>query len=64
VLFNQLSDMLHQHHGQCPVKFLYQNDNIEGQLLLPEDYFVKPNKQLIDAVDTLLGDHVSKINYV
>jgi DNA polymerase-3 subunit alpha len=64
VLFNQLSDMLHRHHGQCPVKFLYQNDNIEGQLLLPEDYFVKPNQQLIDAVDTLLGNHVSKINYV
>jgi hypothetical protein len=42
---------------------LYQYNNIEGQLLLPEDYFVKPNQQLIDAVDTLLGDHVSKINY-
>lgn len=63
VLFNQLSDVLHQHHGQCPVKFLYQNDNIEGQLLLPEEYFVKPNQQLISEVDALLGNHVSQINY-
>ncbi|HCK61967.1 MAG TPA: DNA polymerase III subunit alpha [Gammaproteobacteria bacterium] len=63
VLFNQLSDVLHQHHGQCLVKFLYQNDNIEGQLLLPEEYFVKPNQQLISEVDALLGNHVSQINY-
>ena len=63
VLFNQLSDVLHQHHGQCPVKFLYQNNNIEGQLLLPEEYFVKPNQQLISEVDALLGNHVSQINY-
>lgn len=62
-LFNQLSDVLHEHHGQCPVKFLYQYDNLEGQLLLPQSYFVSPKQQLSEELDDLLGGRVSEIRH-
>jgi len=62
-LFEPLSILLKQNQGQCPVRFCYQVDNVLGNVVA-QDYFVKPNQQLIDAVDTLLGERVSKINYV
>ncbi|HIM96039.1 MAG TPA: DNA polymerase III subunit alpha [Gammaproteobacteria bacterium] len=62
-LFEPLSALLKQNLGQCPVKFRYQVDNAQGNVIT-RDYFVKPDQQLIDAVDALLGDHVSQINYV
>ncbi|MEO1917305.1 MAG: DNA polymerase III subunit alpha [Candidatus Thioglobus sp.] len=62
-LFESLSALLKQSPGQCPVKFRYQVNNAQGNVIA-RDYFVKPSQQLIDAVDALLGDHVSKINYV
>ena len=62
-LFEQLSDVLKQNRGQCPVKLCYQVSNSKGEVLLTKDYFVIPNQQLIETVDTLLGDRVSKINY-
>ena len=62
-LFEQLSALLKQNQGQCPVKFRYQVDNAQGNVIT-RDYFVKPNQQLIEAVDVLLDDHVSQINYV
>ena len=61
-LFEQLSALLKQNQGQCPVKFRYQVDSTQGSIIT-QDYFVKPAQQLIDAVDALLGDRVSKINY-
>jgi len=62
-LFESLSALLKQNPGQCPVKFRYQVDNAQGSVIT-RDYFVKPDQQLIDSVDALLGDHVSQINYV
>ena len=62
-LFEPLSALLKQNPGRCPVKFRYQVDNAQGNVIT-RDYFVKPDQQLIDAVDALLGDHVSQINYV
>jgi len=62
-LFEPLSVLLKQNPGQCPVKFRYQVNNAQGSVIT-RDYFVKPDQQLIDAVDALLGDHVSQINYV
>ena len=62
-LFEQLSALLKQNQGQCPVKFRYQVDSAQGNVIT-RDYFVKPNQQLIEAVDVLLDDHVSQINYV
>ena len=62
-LFDQLSAILKQNQGQCPVKFRYQVDRAQGNIIA-RDYFVKPDQQLIDAVDALLGGRVSKINYV
>ncbi len=62
-LFDQLSALLKRNQGQCPVKFRYQVDNAQGNVIT-RDYFVKPDRQLIDAVDALLEDQVSKINYV
>jgi DNA polymerase-3 subunit alpha len=62
-LFEPLSALLKQNPGQCPVKFHYQVNNAQGSVIT-RDYFVKPDQQLIDAVDALLGDHVSQINYV
>ncbi|SFV79948.1 DNA polymerase III alpha subunit [hydrothermal vent metagenome] len=62
-LFAKLSDVLKQNQGQCPVKLCYQVNDSKGEVLLTKDYFVIPNQQLIDTVDTLLGDRVSKINY-
>jgi DNA polymerase-3 subunit alpha len=62
-LFEPLSALLKQNPGQCPVKFRYQANNAQGSVIT-RDYFVKPDQQLIDAVDALLGDHVSQINYV
>ncbi|HAO38889.1 MAG TPA: DNA polymerase III subunit alpha [Gammaproteobacteria bacterium] len=61
-LFEPLSVLLKQNPGQCPVKFCYQVNNAQGSVIT-RDYFVKPSQQLIDAVDALLGDHLSKINY-
>jgi DNA polymerase-3 subunit alpha len=61
-LFEPLSALLKQNPGQCPVKFCYQVNNAQGSVIT-RDYFVKPSQQLIDAVDALLGDHLSKINY-
>jgi len=61
-LFEQLSALLKQNQGQCPVKFRYQVDSTQGSIIT-QDYFVKPTQQLIDAVDGLLGDRVSRINY-
>lgn len=60
-LFSQLSDVLHEHRGECPVKFLYQYDNLEGQLSLPQSYFVSPKRQLSEALNDLLGNQVSEI---
>jgi DNA polymerase-3 subunit alpha len=60
--FEQLSVLLKQHQGQCPVKFRYQVDNARGNVIT-QDYFVKPDQVLIDAVDALLGDRVSRVNY-
>jgi len=62
-LFEDLVALLRQSQGQCPVKFCYQVDNIKGNIFI-RDCLVKPNQQLIDAVDTLLGEHTSKINYI
>jgi len=62
-LFEQLSAVLKQNQGQCPVKFCYQVDRAQGDVIT-RDYFVKPDQQLIDEIDTLLGDRASKINYV
>jgi len=61
-LFEQLSALLKQNQGQCPVRFRYQVDSTQGSIIA-QDYFVKPTQQLIDAVDGLLGDRVSRINY-
>jgi DNA polymerase-3 subunit alpha len=61
-LFEQLSVLLKQNQGRCPVKFQYQVDSTQGSIIA-QDYFVKPTQQLVDAVDALLGDRVSKINY-
>jgi len=61
--FEELSILLKQNQGQCPVKFCYQADNAQGNVIA-QDYFVKPNQQLIEAVDALLGERLSKINYV
>ena len=62
-LFDQLSVLLKQNQGRCPIKFCYQADRAQGNVIT-RDYFVKPDQQLIDTVDALLGDRVSKINYV
>ena len=62
-LFEPLSALLKQNPGQCPVRFRYQVDNAQGNAIT-RDYFIKPDQQLIDSVDALLGDHVSQINYV
>ena len=62
-LFTKLSDALKQNQGQCPVKLCYQAQDSKGKVPLTKDYFVTPNQQLIETVDTLLGGHVSKINY-
>ncbi|HIM95691.1 MAG TPA: DNA polymerase III subunit alpha, partial [Gammaproteobacteria bacterium] len=62
-LFDQLSVLLKQNQGRCPIKFCYQADRVQGNVIT-RDYFVKPDQQLIDTVDALLGDRVSKINYV
>ena len=62
-LFDQLSVLLKQNQGQCPVKFRYQVEMVQGNIIA-RDYYVKPDQQLIDAVDALLGDRVSKIDYV
>lgn len=62
-LFEPLSALLKQNPGQCPVRFCYQVDNAQGNAIT-RDYFIKPDQQLIDSVDALLGDHVSQINYV
>ncbi|HIM58957.1 MAG TPA: DNA polymerase III subunit alpha [Gammaproteobacteria bacterium] len=63
ILFDQLSDLLKQNPGQCPVKFCYQMDGVQGNVVT-QDYFVKPTQQLIEAVNALLGDRISKVNYV
>ena len=62
-LFARLSDVLKQNQGQCPVKLCYRVNDSKGEMPLTKDYFVIPNQQLIETVDTLLGDRVSKINY-
>ncbi len=62
-LFEDLVTLLRQNQGRCPVKFCYQVDNIKGNVFI-RDCSIKPNQKLIDAVDILLGEHVSKINYI
>lgn len=62
-LLTQLSDVLKQHKGVCPVKIHYQINNISGNIALAKAYDVTPNKQLISAVDKVLGERVSRINY-
>ena len=62
-LFTQLSELLKQNQGQCPVRLYYQSNNIRGSAILAKNYFVSPNQQLIEAVDILLGGNVSRINY-
>ncbi len=60
-LLGQLSNILYEHHGRCPVKLIYQDDNLEGELSLPKDYFVSPKIQLSKALDELLGEKMSEI---
>ncbi|MDC9714289.1 MAG: DNA polymerase III subunit alpha [Gammaproteobacteria bacterium] len=62
-LFEQLSILLKQNQGQCPVRLHYQLKQSKGSISLNQAYSVKPNQQLINAVDTLLGSRVSRTNY-
>ncbi len=62
-LFQKLSELLKRNQGRCPVRLYYQANQAQGSVLLSQDYFVKPNQYLVENVDTLLGDHVSRINY-
>lgn len=62
-IFTKLSNTLLQHKGNCPVKISYVSDNLKGSMLLNGEYLVSPNQQLIDAVDALTKDRVSKIHY-
>ncbi|MBE8189496.1 MAG: DNA polymerase III subunit alpha [Candidatus Thioglobus sp.] len=61
--FTQLAEVLKQHQGKCPVKIHYKSNHISGNIPLAKEYFVSPNQQLIDAVDSLLGGRFSRIYY-
>ncbi len=62
-LLTQLAKVLKQHQGSCPVRIHYQLEHIRGNMLLAKDYCVTPNQQLIEAVNGILGERVSRIEY-
>lgn len=62
-LFEQLSTLLRKNRGRCPVKLHYKIKESRGFIQLNGEYFVSPNRQLIEAVDDLLGGNASYINY-
>ncbi len=62
-IFDKLIKILTEHKGNCPVKISYIVDNLRGSMLLNKVYLVAPNKQLIDAVNVLAQDEVSKVYY-
>lgn len=62
-LFAQLSTVLQQHPGKCPVKLCYQTDKIEGLVSLSPNYAVFPDQKLIQAVDNLFEKRLSKLNF-
>ncbi len=61
--FNQLTDVFNQHKGECPVKISYQTKSLRGSIPLSKDVRVMPNQELVDAVNGLVKDQVSKIHY-
>ncbi|SMM99020.1 DNA polymerase III alpha subunit [uncultured Candidatus Thioglobus sp.] len=62
-LFDQLAIILKQHQGKCPVRLHYQVQQSRGIVPLSVDYKVKPNQQLIEKINTLLGGRMSRITY-
>lgn len=54
----KLAILLHQHPGKCPVKLYYQTQDIRGCINTNP---VRPTQELIDAINVLLGDNISKI---
>ncbi|QKQ23641.1 DNA polymerase III subunit alpha [Candidatus Ruthia endofausta] len=62
-IFDKLVKVLLEHKGNCPVKISYIANNLRGSMLLNKAYLVTPNQQLIDAVNVLAQDQVSKIHY-
>ncbi|BAF61840.1 DNA polymerase III subunit alpha [Candidatus Vesicomyidisocius calyptogenae] len=62
-IFDKLIKILIEHKGNCPVKISYIVDNLRGSMLLNKVYLVAPNQQLIDAVNILAQDQVSKVYY-
>ena len=62
-LLSELSDIFKSNTGKCPVKINYLVKNVKGGISLSKEYRVSPSEQLIERVNALLGDKLSKINY-
>ena len=63
ILFDKLANLLQQNIGRCPVKIYYQTGKVNGAVLAGREFLVKPDQWLVEQVDRLLGQQVSRINY-
>ena len=61
--FDELAHLLQQNIGRCPVKIFYQTDKVGGAVLPGREFLVKPDQLLVEKVDELIGQRVSRINY-
>ena len=62
-LFDKLANLLQQNLGRCPVKICYQTEKVNGAVLAGREFLVKPDQLLVEQVDQLIGQRVSRINY-
>jgi DNA polymerase-3 subunit alpha len=61
--FEMIMNTLKNHQGNCPVQLDYQTKKTQGSLILPSQWNVQPDDELLNLLNSLSSKKMAVVDY-